>query len=133
MASSVNGVNLVIIPNDKKEDTNTDSKTNGAASTASTTASTPVVKKEPSSSTSSYGNPAPPPHIETLGLIPSINANSISQRAAFAIPMEYPSMSTRSIVQKPHSTLFGGSFQGGFISILYAIGKTPLEIWDKQV
>jgi len=49
-------------------------------------------------------------------------------------PIEYPSMATRN---RPGSankqSLFGKSCSSGFISIFYAIGEKPLEIWDKQL
>lgn len=31
------------------------------------------------------------------------------------------------------TSLFGNSFQSGFLSILYSIGSKPLGIWDSKV
>jgi len=53
------------------------------------------------------------------------------QRLPQSLPLEYPGMAAK-LGQGPTS-LFKGTFQSGFISILYAIGQRPLEIWEKQV
>ena len=29
-------------------------------------------------------------------------------------------------------SLFKGTFQSGFLSILYSIGSKPLQLWDKE-
>jgi hypothetical protein len=48
----------------------------------------------------------------------------------FAVPMDFPSCSSRS--RGKSSSVFGGIIQGGFVSILYAIAEFPLELWEKQ-
>jgi len=52
-------------------------------------------------------------------------------RAPQTLPMEYPSMANRS--QSGPTSIFRSTYQSGFLSVLYAIGQRPLELWEKQV
>ncbi|CAG7732173.1 unnamed protein product [Allacma fusca] len=53
------------------------------------------------------------------------------QRVPMTSPIEYPMMAAST--PQSTSSMFRNTYQSGFLSILYAIGQRPLEIWEKQV
>ena len=53
------------------------------------------------------------------------------QRTPMTSPIEYPMMAAST--PQANTSMFRNTYQSGFLSILYAIGQRPLEIWEKQV